>query len=232
MKKLITLLEISTSEFKTKIKDLVEASDTSTGLLGGDSVKIPADGAHAGQSGWQSNNAWDIKASIGTPVYAVAGGTVKTYTDYGATPIKKDGKTLFGAGFTVDSDGGLPDVYYTHLKDVTIRQGSKVKCGQLLGYVMDYPGNDYDHLHIGVETGNIKQFLNDDGTLKMKDGGTEPETENIDENNYEERRAELCRRIGRGLNTALPHSDAWVEGPWGMNCYFPLFGDVKKNQCS
>jgi murein DD-endopeptidase MepM/ murein hydrolase activator NlpD len=170
MKKLITLLEISTSEFKTKIKDLVEASDTSTGLLGGDSVKIPADGAHAGQSGWQSNNAWDIKASIGTPVYAVAGGTVKTYADYGPTPIKKDGKTLFGAGFTVDSDGGLPDVYYTHLKDVTVKQGSNVKCGQLLGYVMDFPGSDYDHLHIGVETGHIRQFLNDDGTLKCGDG--------------------------------------------------------------
>ena len=170
MKKLIQLLEISTSEFRTKIKGLVEVSDTSTSLLGGDSVKIPADGAHRGQSGWQSANAWDIKASIGTPVYAVAGGTVKTYADYGPTPINKDGKTLFGAGFTVDSEGGLPDVYYTHLKDVTVKQGNKVECGQLLGYVMDFPGSDYDHLHIGVETGNIRQFLNDDGTLKCSNG--------------------------------------------------------------
>jgi murein DD-endopeptidase MepM/ murein hydrolase activator NlpD len=174
MKKLIQLLEISTSEFRTKIKNLVEVSDTSNSLLGGNSVKIPADGAHAGQSGWQSNNAWDIKASIGTPVYAVVGGTVKTYSDYGPTPIKKDGKTLFGAGFTVDSNDGLPDVYYTHLKDVTVKQGGKVECGQLLGYVMDFPGSDYDHLHIGVETGNIKQFLNDDGTLKCSNGKITP----------------------------------------------------------
>jgi murein DD-endopeptidase MepM/ murein hydrolase activator NlpD len=177
MKKLIQLLEISASEFKTKIKDLSEVSNTSTGLLGGDSVKIPADGAHRGQSGWQSNNAWDIKASIGTPVYAVVGGTVKTYSDYGPTPIRKDGKTLFGAGFTVDSDGGLPDVYYTHLKDVTVKQGNKVECGQLLGYVMDFPGNDYDHLHIGVETGHIRQFLNDNGTLKCGDGKITPGSE-------------------------------------------------------
>ena len=176
MKKLIQLLEISTSEFKTKIKNLVEVSDTSNSLLGGDSVKIPADGAHRGQSGWESANAWDIKASIGTPVYAVVGGTLKTYTDYGPTPIKKDGKTLFGAGFTVDSDGGLPDVYYTHLKDVTVKQGSKVECGQLLGYVMDFPGSDYDHLHIGVETGHIRQFLNDNGTLKCGDGKVTPFT--------------------------------------------------------
>jgi murein DD-endopeptidase MepM/ murein hydrolase activator NlpD len=174
MKKLIQLLEISTSEFKSKIKDLSEVSNTSTDLLGGDSVKIPNDGAHKGQSGWQSANAWDIKASIGAPVYAVAGGTVKTYADYGPTPIKKDGKTLFGAGFTIDSDGGLPDVYYTHLKDVTVKQGSKVECGQLLGYVMDFPDSDYDHLHIGVETGHIRQFLNDDGTLKCSDGEITP----------------------------------------------------------
>lgn len=174
MKKLITLLEISTSEFKTKIKNLSEVSNTSDSLFGGDSVKIPADGAHKGQSGWQSNNAWDIKASIGAPVYAVVGGTLKTYSDYGPTPIKKDGKTLFGGSFTVYSDGGLPDVYYTHLKDVTVRQGSRVECGQLLGYVMDFPGSDYDHLHIGVETGHVRQFLNNDGTLKCGDGKLTP----------------------------------------------------------
>ncbi len=40
---------------------------------------------------------------------------------------------------------------------------------------------------------------------------------------------ELKDNIGRGLSTSLPHSDAWVEGPWGMNCFFPIFGDYKKN---
>ena len=40
---------------------------------------------------------------------------------------------------------------------------------------------------------------------------------------------ELSDNKKRGLNTSLPHSDAWVEGPWGMNCFIPLFGDYKKN---
>tara|TARA_B100000795_G_scaffold145786_1_gene109219 strand:- start:555 stop:1472 length:918 start_codon:yes stop_codon:yes gene_type:complete len=40
---------------------------------------------------------------------------------------------------------------------------------------------------------------------------------------------ELEDNIGRGLNTGLPHSDAWVEGPWGMNCHVPLFGDTNNN---
>lgn len=40
---------------------------------------------------------------------------------------------------------------------------------------------------------------------------------------------ELEDNIGRGLDTALPHSDAWVEGPWGMNCHMPIFGDSDRN---
>ena len=148
-----------------------EVSATSSSLFGGSSVKIPSDGAHKGQSGWQSNNAWDIPTPIGSPVYAVADGVVVTFTDYGPTPIRKNNKTLFGAGFTVDSSDGLPDVYYTHLKDCKVNKGDSIKCGDLLGYVMDFPGSSYDHLHIGVESGhNIKEFLNADGTLKC--GGT------------------------------------------------------------
>lgn len=40
---------------------------------------------------------------------------------------------------------------------------------------------------------------------------------------------ELEDNVGRGLDTALPHSDAWVEGPWGMNCHIPIFGDTNNN---
>jgi biotin carboxyl carrier protein len=167
-KEIIDIISLYDSILESKsINEVATASDE---LFGGAYVTIPTDGAHGGQSGWQSANAWDIKASIGSPVYAVIGGTLKTYADYGAKPISKDGKTLFGVGFTVDSDNNLPDVYYTHLKDVTVRQGDKITCGQLLGYVMDFPNSDYDHLHIGVETGNIRQFLNDNGTLKCANG--------------------------------------------------------------
>lgn len=149
---------------KGGIKEAPSASDK---IMGDNNIKIPRDGAHAGQSGWQSNNAWDIKADIDDPVYAVAPGTVITFNDYGPDVIKRDGKKLFGAGFTVKSDEGLPDVYYTHLKDPQVTKGEKIECGQLLGYVMDFPGSSYDHLHIGVESGhNIRELINDDGTIK------------------------------------------------------------------
>ena len=41
---------------------------------------------------------------------------------------------------------------------------------------------------------------------------------------------ELNDNLKRGLSTSIPHSDGWVEGPWGMNCFIPFFGDIKKNR--
>jgi hypothetical protein len=35
---------------------------------------------------------------------------------------------------------------------------------------MDFPGSSFDHVHIGVESGSIRQFLNDDGTMKCAKG--------------------------------------------------------------
>ena len=145
-----------------------EATATSNQLLGGTQVKIPDSGAHAGQSGWQSGNAWDIAASPNTPVYAIASGKVITLKDYGTDVTETEGKRLYGYGFTVDSDNNLPDVYYTHLTTVSVKQGDNIQCGQFLGYVMKSPKSvNYDHVHIGVETGHeITEFLNADGSLK------------------------------------------------------------------
>ena len=144
--------------------------DESNGVkLLGNNIKIqipPDTSGHAGQSGWQSRNAWDIGAPVGTPVYAVNSGTLVSWKDYGPTIIKTGGKKLFGCGFTVRSNNSLPSVYYTHLKNTTVRKGSKVEVGQLLGYVMDFPGSPFDHLHIGIETGDISQFVTSNGTIK------------------------------------------------------------------
>ena len=162
------------NEFKSFL--INEVANSSSELFGGGSVTIPAAGSHGGQSGWQSANAWDIMTDIDTPVYAIADGVAQTFSDYGPTVIEKDGKKLFGQSFTVKSDNDLPSVYYTHLKDSPVRQGSKITCGQYIGSVMDFPGSDADHVHIGVQTGDISQFLNTDGTLKCSKGGISTDT--------------------------------------------------------
>jgi len=40
---------------------------------------------------------------------------------------------------------------------------------------------------------------------------------------------ELEDNLDRALSTSFPHSDAWVEGPWSMNCFIPLLGDTENN---
>ena len=40
---------------------------------------------------------------------------------------------------------------------------------------------------------------------------------------------ELEDNKNRGLNTEYPHSDAWVEGPWGYNVFVPMLGDCMNN---
>jgi len=160
--------DIILNENKSSLNEVLSKSSS---LFGGDKVTIPEDGKHKGQSGWQSNNAWDIYAAPNTPVYAIASGKVITMNNYGTDLIETEGKRLYGYGFTVDSTDNLPDVYYTHLTTVSVKQGDNIQCGQFLGYVMKSPKLvNYDHVHIGVETGNIRKFLNPDGTLKC--GGT------------------------------------------------------------
>jgi len=195
-------------------KSLGEAASNSDELLGGEKVTIPADGGHKGQSGWQSNNAWDIQAKIGAPVYALADGVVQTFNDYGQNATKTGGKILFGQSFTVTSDNNLPSVYYTHLQGSPITRGAKIKCGQLLGYVMDFPNNSYDHVHIGVENGNIRQFLNDDGTLKCSKGsendGSETEDSSNTDNNYSDstsKNQQFISRIAKPLLNVIGLSE-------------------------
>lgn len=157
----------------SKSKKILEGPDYSNDLFGGKSVKVPVDGAHAGQSGWQSRDAWDIPAPIGTDVYAITSGRVVSYSDYGPNIKKTQGKKIYGVGFTVKSDDGLPDVFYTHLKNVKVRKGDTIQCGQLLGQVMDMPDSSYDHVHIGVSDNiNIRKLIGTDGKIKCSKPGS------------------------------------------------------------
>jgi len=40
---------------------------------------------------------------------------------------------------------------------------------------------------------------------------------------------EIDANKNRELNTSYPHSDAWLDGPWGMNCFLPIAGDTQNN---
>ena len=206
IEKLITKIFEEIQENKKVVNEVSSSSDK---LFGGTNVKIPVDGAHAGQSNWASSNAWDIAGKIGTPVYALASGKATTFSDYGKNVIATNGKKLYGQSFTVKSDGGLPSIYYTHLEGSPIRLGSQIECGDFLGYVMDFPGSTYDHVHIGVESGNIRQFLNDDGTIKCAKGQVMPGIEMSEPSSSDS--LDFDERSEKAYNYATSNSTSKVE---------------------
>jgi murein DD-endopeptidase MepM/ murein hydrolase activator NlpD len=156
-----------------RIKSLINEVDYSSTLLkhNGSEVKPSwnsGPSSHAGKD-WQSKNAYDIPASIGTKVYSISSGTVRKVYDSGSSIKKLPGKKIYGTQVSITSDDGNPDLFYTHLKNVKVTTGDKVKCGQELGEIMDFPGSSYDHVHIGAEYGqDVKSLMDYDGKLKCK----------------------------------------------------------------
>lgn len=85
---------------------------------------------HAGQ---------DYKAPAGTPVKAVAGGTVRLARDF-----YYSGLTLF-----IDHGSGLVSVYM-HLEKMLVAEGQSVAAGQVVGRVGSTGRATGPHLHLGV----------------------------------------------------------------------------------
>jgi len=56
------------------------------------------------------------------------------------------------------------EIFLTHLKDMAVKRGQKVKAGDLIGYIMDFPNSRADHVHIAIKYGdNIRKYIADDG---------------------------------------------------------------------
>ena len=123
-------------------------------------------GAHKGREfgNWQSDNAWDIFAKPGTPVYAITSGTVG-FTVVGTPPTPSS--KVYGDRVQVNSAAGMPDVYYTHIK-MTVNRGQPIKVGDLIGHIVGHDTNPKmpPHVHIGLDQKrHIKEFVAEDGTL-------------------------------------------------------------------
>jgi murein DD-endopeptidase MepM/ murein hydrolase activator NlpD len=111
---------------------------------------------------WQSDNAWDIMAPAGTPIYAIEGGTISRLS--GSLKLKK---TVYGYNITIK--GKDNDFFYTHLgsrnPDLTI--GSQVEKGDFLGTIGTPAENPSwpQHVHIGLRTGDIKKYMDKQGNI-------------------------------------------------------------------
>lgn len=152
-----------------RIKELMnlnEASNSSNSLFGGTSFTWgggPKDHGSRKLGNWQSDNAWDIMAGEGTPVYALDGGTV---TKAHFAPYKR---VIYGWQITIR--GKENDIFYTHLseKGPKITVGNKIEKGDLIG-IIGKPTNSWPtHVHIGIGPDNkrddISKYMSKKGDI-------------------------------------------------------------------
>jgi hypothetical protein len=98
----------------------------------------------------------DFAASIGTPIYATADGI-----------IDKVEVSFSGYGKVIEIDHGFGyRTRFAHMHDFTVRQGQKIKRGDLIGYVGDTGLSTAPHLHYevfvnGIVVNPIHYFFND-----------------------------------------------------------------------
>lgn len=109
-------------------------------------IGLPYQGTHTLYGNWESDNAVDWSAPVGTPIYAVADGTIGS--QIGA--LKSGDPKLQGLRVHLKTKSN--EFYYAHLSKLVVKAGQHVKAGQLLGY--SGSANGVAHLHFGAEKGD------------------------------------------------------------------------------
>ncbi len=98
----------------------------------------------------------DFAAAIGTPIYATADGTIDVLQN-----------SFSGYGKMIEIDHGFGyRSRYAHMHGFAVRQGQRVKRGDLIGYVGDTGISTAPHLHYevlinGVQVNPVHYFFND-----------------------------------------------------------------------
>lgn len=118
---------------------------------------------------WQSDNAWDLFAPEGTVVKSYTKGTVSKVNE---NP-KKSGK-VYGTSVTIKGDDDYPDIFYTHLKNVKLRQGENIEVGDKIGEISEWCTDEScrkkqegTHVHIGLPNGEHLKDLLDNPDIKI-----------------------------------------------------------------
>lgn len=109
------------------------------------------DFARSGSYGYDKNGnpnphrGLDFRASVGTPLLAAAGGTVRDAFDMDKIP----GCYSYGKWILIDHDNGLSTLY-AHLSVMNVSAGEYVRAGQIIGYAGQSGFATGPHLHFTV----------------------------------------------------------------------------------
>lgn len=110
----------------------------------GQVIGTPYNGTHT-LGNWQSDNAYDLSAPVGTPVRAAVSGRISRA---GVLPGEASSGSSRFAGYRVQIDGSGNSVWYGHLSRMLVRAGETVQTGQVIGY--SGSANGVEHLHFAA----------------------------------------------------------------------------------
>jgi murein DD-endopeptidase MepM/ murein hydrolase activator NlpD len=115
----------------------------------GNVIGLPYQGTHT-LGNWESDNAVDLGVPKGTPVYAVAAGTI-------GSQIGSLGEGGQFAGLRLHLMTKHNEYYYAHLSKLSVHAGEHVKKGALLGYSGE--ANGVQHLHFARRRGDPRKRI-------------------------------------------------------------------------
>ena len=130
---------------------------TSVGPFSGDLENGPKNHGSRAFGNWESDNAWDMFAPLGTRVNSFTKGTVTRVKESGSKNPK-----IFGTQVSIKGEDGFPDIFYTHIENVKLSKGDKVNIGDFIGTIKQWPKHDpkMNHVHIGLPRGrHLKELL-------------------------------------------------------------------------
>ena len=127
---------------------------------------------HTITAGWyysdgKLHRAIDLRAAVGTPVYAAEDGTVDWVQTWDGRSIS--GNQSYGNLVRIrhaDYNGGKLQTLYAHLKESKVKYGQTVKEGELIGYSGNTGNSTGPHLHFEVRLNGTRcnplNWLDDD----------------------------------------------------------------------
>lgn len=156
--------------------------NVSMGPFKGDLENGPSNHGKRAFGNWQSDNAWDLFAPIGTTVNSYTKGVVSKVRESGGHNPK-----VYGTQVTVKGVDGYPDIFYTHIENVKLSKGDEVNVGDFIGTVKEWPGHNSTHVHIGLPRGyHLRDLLNNsEAIFNGSDNVTNPTAQNDKESTEE-----------------------------------------------
>ena len=128
--------------------------------------------AHTITAGWyysdgKLHRAIDLRAAVGTPVYAAEDGTVDWVQAWDGRSTRGD--QSYGNLVRIrhaDYNGGKLQTLYAHLQRVTVKNGQAVREGEVIGYSGNTGNSTGPHLHFEVRLNGTRynplNWLDDD----------------------------------------------------------------------